>query len=271
MTTTTVSPTSRLSSPRLPALTEERVFIARSVRHSLRQVEPLLMAIFLPVLLMLMFVYVFGGAIDPGGDRGAYVNYVVPGIILLCAGFGASSTGVDVATDSATGIMDRLRTMPIRSWAVLTGHVAASLLRNIVATAVVMATALAIGWRPSGGVVEWLGAIAVIALYILTITYLFAAIGMASGSPEATNGYGFILLFLPYVSSAFVGTQTLPSWMQGFAEHQPVTPVIETVRGLLMGTDAGSSPGLAVAWCVGLLAGAIVWAAAAFRRRAGRR
>ncbi len=248
--------------------TEEATFIVRSLRYSIRNGEALLMAILLPVMIMLMFVFVFGGAIDIGG---AYVNYVVPGIILLCAGFGASSTAVDVAGDLATGIMDRFRTMPIRSWAVLTGHVIASLVRNLVATGIVIGVALLLGFQPDATALEWLGSIALVALYILAITYLFAAIGLSAGSAEAANGYGFILLFLPYLSSAFVPVDTLPVWLRGVAEYQPLTPVIETIRAMLMGTDAGSQPWWAVGWCLLILLIAVVWGAVMFRRKAGRR
>lgn len=266
--TTLTAPTPAPPAARLRPGAEEAVFIGRSLRHSVRNVDAMLMAIILPVMLMLLFVYVFGGAFDPGGG---YVNYVVPGIILLCAGFGASSTAIDVAGDKASGIMDRLRTLPIRSWAAVTGHVVASLVRNLLATAVVIGVAFAIGFRPTGGVIEWLLAIALVALYILAITYLFAAIGLATGSPEAANGYGFVLLFLPYLSTAFVGADTLPTWLRGFAEHQPITPVIETVRALLMGTPAGSAPAVALAWLAGILAVAIVWSVILFKRQAGRR
>lgn len=247
---------------------EEATFIGRSLRLSLRNPETLLMAVLLPVMIMLMFTFVFGGSIDPGGD---YVNYVVPGIILLCAGFGASSTAVDVATDMETGIIDRFRTMQIRSWAVLTGHVVASLARNLLATGIVIGVAIAVGFRPTAGPIEWVGAIAVVALYILAITYLFAAIGLASGSPSAANGYGFVLLFLPYLSSAFVQIETLPAWLRGVAEHQPLTPVIETIRALLMGTDVGNRPVVAIGWCLLILFLAVVWGAVMFRRKAGRR
>jgi ABC-2 type transport system permease protein len=261
MTTTT-------RATRLRFGTEEAVFISRSLRYSMRNGEALLMAVMLPVILMLLFVSVFGGAIDAGGG---YVNYVVPGIILLCAGFGASSTAVDVATDLDTGIMDRFRTMPIRSWAVLTGHVVASLLRNLLATGIVIGVALLVGFRPMAGPLEWLGMFAVVALYILAITYLFAAIGLSAGSAEAANGYGFILLFVPYLSSAFVPLDTLPVWLRWIAENQPITPVIETIRGMLMGTDAGSRPWWAVGWCLLILFIAVVWGAVMFRRKAGRR
>ncbi|MGM0882397.1 MAG: ABC transporter permease [Bacillota bacterium] len=244
------------------------IFIGRSLRHSLRNVEALIMAIMLPIILMLLFTYVFGGAIDPTGD---YVNYVVPGIILLCAGFGSSSTAVDVATDMTNGIIDRFRTMPIRSVSVVAGHVAASLARNLLATCIVIGVALLVGFRPSAGTWEWIAALGVIVLFILTYTWLFAAIGLVTGSPSAASGYGFALLFLPYLSSAFVPTNTLPSWLQGFANHQPITPVIETIRGLLAGTPIRDNGWWAIGWCAAILLIALVWCAIAFRRKSGRR
>lgn len=252
----------------LAPFTEESVFVGRSLRHSLRNIDALIMAIMLPVILMLLFTFVFGGAIDPDGG---YVDYVVPGIILLCAGYGAASTAVDVAGDMETGIIDRFRTMPIRSWAVLSGHVVASLVRNLFATGVVIGVALLLGFRPDATPLEWIAAVGLIALYILAITYLFAAIGLAARSAEAANGYGFILMFLPYLSSAFVATDSMPSWLQWIADNQPITPIIETIRGLLMGTDFGVRPFWAVGWCLLILGIAVVWAAVVFRRKAGRR
>lgn len=252
----------------LPLGAEEATFIRRSLLHSLRDGESMVMAILLPVITMLMFTFVFGGAIDESGD---YVNYVVPGIILLCAGFGASSTAVSVAQDMQNGIVDRFRTMPIRASAVLTGHVVASLVRNLLATALVIGVGIAVGFRPSGGPLEWLGALAIVALYILAITYLFAAIGLAAGSAQAASSYGFILLFLPYVSSAFVPIETMPEWMHWIATNQPLTPIIETIRGLLMGTELGSGPLWALGWCIAILAVSIGFGAVMFRRKAGRR
>lgn len=249
-------------------LTTNAVFIGRSLRHSLRNVEALLMAIMLPIMLMLMFTYIFGGAIDPTGN---YVNYVVPGIILLCAGFGSSSTAVDVATDMTNGIIDRFRTMPLRATSVITGHVAASVARNILATCIVILVALLVGFEPSASFAEWLAAFGLIVLFILTFTWLFAAIGLVTGSPSAASGYGFVLLFLPYLSSAFVPTNTMPSWIQGVANHQPITPVIETVRALLAGSHVGDNGWIAVLWCAGILLLALIWSAAAFRKKSGHR
>ncbi len=254
--------------PRISGLTAESVFVRRSLLHSLRDGESLTMAIMLPVMLMLLFTFVFGGAIDP---TGAYVDYVVPGIILLCAGFGAASTAVYVARDLQTGIIDRFRTMPLRSGAVLTGHVVSSMIRNLLATGIVIGVALLVGFRPTADVWGWVGATGVIALYILAITYLFAAIGLAAGSPEAASGYGFIILFLPYLSSAFVPVDTMPSWLQWVAEHQPITPIIETIRGLLFDLPMGAEPWWALGWCLGILAVSVAWGAWLFRRKAGRR
>ncbi|AZN39759.1 ABC transporter permease [Paenibacillus albus] len=249
-------------------LTTNAVFIGRSIRLSMRNTEALVMAIVLPVMLMLMFTYVFGGAIDPGGD---YVVYVVPGIILLCAGFGSSSTAVSVAEDMTNGIIDRFRTMPLHSVSVITGHIVASLARNLLATGIVIGVGHLVGYRSSASAGEWLAALGVIALFILAFTVLFAAIGLSSGNPSAASGYGFALLFLPYLSSAFVPTDTMPIWLRGVAEHQPITPVIETIRGLLNGTPIHNNGWLAIAWCLGLLAIAFIWCNLVFKRKSGRR
>lgn len=260
--------TTTIDRPRLAPLVAEATFIRRSLIHTLRTPDALIMAIALPVILMLLFTFVFGGAIE--GD-GQYVNYVVPGIILLCAGFGAASVANDVANDMTTGIIDRFRTMPLRASAVITGHVVASLLRNLVATAVVIGVALAVGFRPDATPLEWAAMLGLVAFYILAITYLFAAIGLAASSPEAAGGYGFILMFLPYLSSAFVPVDTMPEWLRGISTHQPLTPIIETIRGLLLGTDIGDSAGLALMWCAIILVAAVLWAGLLFRVKAGRR
>jgi ABC-2 type transport system permease protein len=250
------------------ALTAETTFIRRSIVHTLRTPDALVMAIVLPTVLMLLFTFVFGGAIE---EDGSYVNYVVPGIILLCAGFGSASVAVDVATDMQTGIIDRFRTMPVRASAVITGHVVASVLRNLLATAIVIGVGIAVGFRPDADALDWLAMTGVIALYIVAITYLFAAIGLASSGPEAASGFGFILLFVPYLSSAFVPIDTLPVWLRWVAENQPLTPIIESIRGFLTGSELGANGWLAVGWCVLILAVALVWSAVAFRAKAGRR
>jgi len=255
--------------PSLAPFTEEAVFIGRSIRHSLRNVEALVMSVALPVILMLLFTFVCGGAIDATGD---YVDFVVPGIILVCAGFGAASTAVSVNQDMTLGIIDRFRTMPIRAGVVLTGHIVASLARNLLATAVVVGVGLAVGFRPSAGPLEWFAAVGLVALYILAITAIFATIGLAASSPDAASGYGFILLFLPYLSSAFVPIATMPTWLQPIAEFLPVTPIIDAIRALLLGTPLdGWDIVWSLAWCLGFILLAAVWGSWLFRRKAARR
>lgn len=237
------------------------VFIGRSLRHSLRDGEGLLMAVVLPVLLLLLFTYVFGGALVVDG----YVDFVVPGVVLTCAGFGASSVAVAVNRDVTLGAMRRFRTMPVAAPMVLAGHVVASLLRNLVATGVVVAVALAVGFRPTASPAEWLLVLTLVALWILAITALFAVVGLVSGSPEAANGYGFVLLFLPYLSSAFVPVETMPAWLQGVATHQPMGPLVDSLRALLVGVGEPATA-VALAWSLGITAVATVLASLAFRR-----
>jgi ABC-2 type transport system permease protein len=245
------------------AVLDARVMVTRSVRRSFRDPEAFFTALMLPVILMLLFVYVFGGAMRTGTS---YVDYVVPGLIVLCAGFGAGTTATAVATDMSNGIVDRFRSMPLAKSSVVIGHVVASLVRNLLATVLAIGVGLAVGWRPGGSPLDWLAATALVVLFILALSYLAAAVGLVAGSPEAANSMSIVLMFLPYVSTAFVPVETMPSWLHGFAEHQPMTPVIETLRGLWMGTPLGHQPLWALAWSVGILAVSAVLATALFNR-----
>ncbi|WP_067836363.1 ABC transporter permease [Nocardia lijiangensis] len=249
----------------LRTVQDSAAMLDRNLRHTLRSPDTMIMTIALPVMILLMFVYVFGGAMDVG--PGAYIDYVVPGIILLCAGFGASTTAVSISTDLAEGIIDRFRTMAIARSAVLTGHVAGSLIRNLITTGLVIVVAIALGFRPTADPLRWLGVLGVIAVFVLALSWLAAALGLLARNPEAANGFTFFFMFLPYVSSAFVPTGSMPSWLHVFAENQPVTPVIETMRGLLMGTPIGDSALLAVLWCTGIAAVGYVAAGVLFLRR----
>jgi ABC-2 type transport system permease protein len=230
----------------------------------MRNVEALLMAVILPIMLMLIFVFIFGGAINSGTE---YVNYVVPGIVIVCAGFGASTTAVSVTHDMVGGIIDRIRSMPVVSSAVLTGHVVASVARNLVAMALVIGVGLLVGWRPAAGVGGWLAAIGFLALFMLSISWLSACLGLLVRTVDAAGGATFAITFLPYVSSAFVPIDTLPTWLRGVAEHQPITPIVETTRGLLMGTPIGSSWWIALIWFGGITLVSFAWAALLFQRR----
>lgn len=249
------------------AVSDVATMIDRSVRLTRRNVDTLFVSILLPLLMMALFVYVFGGAIDTGTQ---YINYVVPGILLLTSGYGASNTAMAVADDMTTGMMDRLRSLPIRSFAVLTGHVTASVARNAVSTTVVVLAALAMGFRPNASPVDWLAAIGLLLLYVIALSWLAAALGVIAKSVESASALSFFMLFLPYLSSAFVRTETMPAFLRPISEHQPITPVIEAVRGFLTGTPIGSNGWIALAWCVGLLVFSTTLASVLYRRRTAR-
>ncbi|OEJ32473.1 ABC transporter permease [Streptomyces subrutilus] len=236
----------------------------RSVRISRRQPDALITALMLPVMLMLIFVYFFGGAIDTGTR---YVTYVVPGAMLLCAGFGAASTAVSVADDMKNGVIDRFRSRDVGGIPILAGHVTASVLRNLVSTSLVLAVALAIGFRPQASAPAYLAAAGLLVTYITAISWLAAALGLLAKSPEAASGFTFLMMFLPYPSSAFVPIDTMPDWLHGFANHQPLTPVIESLRALLLDQPAGNAPWLALTWCAAIAAGSVALAATLFNRR----
>jgi ABC-2 type transport system permease protein len=264
---TAVSATAPARSRVYWAASDSLTLIGRSVRQSVRSIDALITAAVLPVMLLLLFVYVFGGAIRISGR---YVDYVVPGIILLCAGFGSATTAVSVCQDMTGGAVERFRSLPIVSSAVLSGHVVASVLRNLASTAIVIGVALAIGFHPHAGVGEWLAAIGILILFMAAISWLAACFGLVARSPEAANAFSFVVMFLPYVSSAFVPTRTMPEALQWFADHQPVTPIIETLRSLLMGTPSAGHAVAAVAWCAGAVIGGCVVASVLFRRRTAR-
>jgi ABC-2 type transport system permease protein len=238
---------------------------ARNMRHTLRSPDSLISTLALPIMILLMFVYVFGGAMNVGDST--FVDYVVPGIILLCASFGASTTAVGVSVDITEGIVDRFSTMAISRSAFLTGHIAESLLRNMAATTVVVGVALAIGFRPTADPLRWLAAAGVLALVVLALSWCSACFGLIASSPEAANGFTIFAMFTPYISSAFVPPETMPNWLRGFAEHQPVTPVIETLRGLLVGTPIGNSAVLALVWWGAIAAVSYIAALVLYRRR----
>ncbi len=249
------------------ALSDVVALVGRCGRLARRDVETMTVALALPVLMLLLFVYVFGGAIDAGGP---YLAYVVPGVLLLCAGFGAATTAPAVAVDTTGPMIDRLRSMPIRASALLIGHVTAGVARNALSVLLVVALAVALGFRSPAGPLGWLAAAAVVLGWIVALSCAAAALGTVARSVQGANGATFAMLFLPYLSSAFVPVGTMPSFLRPIAEHQPVTPVTDAVRALLAGADPGSSLPVALAWEAGLLAVAFACAVLAFRRRTRR-
>lgn len=199
-------------------MSEALTLAGRCLRMNRRDPEALFMAILLPVALMLVFVYFFGGAIDTGS---AYVTYVVPGLLVLCAGYGSAGTAMRVTEDMRTGVVDRLRSMGVTGTPMLAGHVAASVVRNILATAMVLSVALLIGFRPAADPLAWLAAAGLLLAYLIAVSWLAAGVGLLARTPEGASGFTFFLMFLPYPSSAFVPIETMPTWLHGFAEHQP--------------------------------------------------
>jgi ABC-2 type transport system permease protein len=244
-------------------MSDSLALIGRSVRHSVRSVDALLTSVLLPVMLLLLFVYVFGGAIQ---SDGRYLDYVVPAIVLLCAGYGSALTAVSVNADMTSGVIDRFRSLPIASAAPLTGHVVAGMLRNVVSTVLVLAVALTLGFEPSAGPLEWLGVLGVLVAFMAAISWLAAAFGLLARSAESAGAFSFVVLFLPYVSSAFVPPESMPAALEAVAEHQPITPLVETLRALMLGSG-GSDAVVALAWCGALSAAGVVASARLFRRR----
>jgi ABC-2 type transport system permease protein len=238
--------------------------VRRATRLTLRNGDALLTSLALPIMLMLLFVYLFGGAIETGTE---YVTYVVPGVILLCASFGASLTAVAVTNDMTNGIMDRFRSMDVRGAAVLGGHVAASTARNLMSTVLVLGVAFLIGFRPQASFLNWLAVIGILVVAIVALSWASAAVGLLAKTPEAASGFTFFVMFLPYPSSAFVPVETMPTWIHGFAENQPFTPMIESLRGFLLDVPVGNAPWLALAWCAGILVVSIAASGYLFKRR----
>jgi ABC-2 type transport system permease protein len=253
------------------ALQDSATMLRRNLRHALRYPSMTIATIAGPVLMLLMFDYAFGGALGTGiggaaSGGGHYIDYLAPGIILMAATSGSVATAVAVCTDMTEGIINRFRTMAISRSSVLTGHVVGSTIQTLVSIVFVIAVALALGFRPTAGPGDWLAAIGLLALVTFALTWLSAAFGLVTSSPEAASNAPLPFQFLPFLGSAIVPTDSMPAGMRIFAENQPFTPIIETLRGLLMGTPIGDSAMLAVGWCAALALVGYLWARRAFNR-----
>ncbi|MFV2118251.1 ABC transporter permease [Streptomyces sp. Act-28] len=257
------------------AVSDSATMLRRNLKHAVRYPAMSLSVVLTPVVMLLLFTYAFGGALGAGiagapTGGGKYIDYVAPGIILMTATAGAVATAVGVCVDTTEGIVNRFRTMSISRAAFLTGHVAGSVVQTMVAIALVIGVALAIGFRPDASAVEWVAAIGLLALLTLALTWLSAGIGLVSRTPESASNTPLPLTFLPLLGSAVVPTDSMPTGLRWFAEYQPFTPAIETLRGLLMGTGIGDSGYAALAWGVGLSLLGYLWARRAFDRTAER-
>jgi ABC-2 type transport system permease protein len=241
------------------------VLTGRSVRHITRSVDTIITTAIMPVAMMLLFVYVFGGAIDTGSV--AYVNYMLPGILLMTVASGVAYTSLRIFNDIQCGVFERFQSMPIARSSVLWAHVLTSLVANMVSLAVVLVVAVVIGFRSGASVLAWLGIAGLLMLFTLGLTWLAIGAGLSARTMEGASAFAYPLIFLPFVSSAFVPTETMPTVVQAFAEHQPVTPIVDTLRALIEQQPVGTDGWVALAWCVGIVVLAHALAMAAYRRR----
>jgi len=252
-------------------VSDAATMLRRSLRHMLRYPSLTFFVVAIPVVLMLLFVYVFGGTMGAGlggasSGRAEYLQYLVPGIIVLTVATAAQGTAISIAMDMTEGIISRFRTMAISRASVLTGHVVGSMIQTMLGTAAVIGVALLLGFRPAAGPAGWIAAIGVLAMIGLALIWLCVALGMVTKSVEAASNVPMPLMLLPFLGSGFVPTASMPAGMRWFAEHQPFTPVIETLRGLLAGAPVGSSAAVAVAWCAGITLFGYLWARALYNR-----
>ncbi len=250
------------------------VLTQRSLRHIWRSPDTILTTAITPVAMLLLFVYVFGGAITGGGaipgsrtGREAYVDYLLPGILVITVASGITYTAFRLFTDMSSGIVARFQSMPIAPSAVLWGHVLTSIVANVVSLVLVVGIAIVVGFRSSTDLMGWLGVGALLLLFTFALTWLAIIPGLTATSVDGVSGFSYPLVFLPFVSSAFVPTTGMPGPVQWFADHQPITPIVNTLRNLMSAQPVGTEGWVAFAWCVGLLILAYLLAMATYRRK----
>ena len=243
------------------------VLLKRSLRHILRSPDTIITTAVTPIAMLLLFVYVFGSAIDVGGA--SYVNYLLPGILLITVASGIAYTAFRLFTDVSGGIFERFQSMPIARSALLWSHVLTSVVANLTALVLVVLVALVMGFRSSAGVLAWLAVLGILVLFTLALTWLAVVPGLTAKSVDGVSGFSYPLIFLPFISSAFVPTAGMPGPVRWFAEHQPVTSIVNTIRALFAGQSFGDDGWLALAWCVGLLLVAYALAMRTYRATVG--
>jgi ABC-2 type transport system permease protein len=250
------------------ALRDSSTMLRRYLLHMRRYPVMTFMVIMIPAVFLLLFVFVLGGTLGAGlgGDRSAYANYVAPGILLLAIAGAGQGTAISVAMDMSEGIIARFKTMAIFRPSVLTGHVLGSVVQTVVGLAIVVAIAIGVGFRPTATPVEWLAATGVLAMVSFAVIWVCLALGLVTKSVEAASNLPMPLLLLPFLGSGFVPTDSMPTAVRLFAQYQPFTPVMETLRGLLLGTAIGNNGILAIAWCVAMTVGGFVWSVKLYNR-----
>lgn len=241
--------------------------LRRNLKHALRYPSLTFAVVVMPVMMLLLFNYAYGSTLGAGIGGGSYIDYVAPGIVLMAAISGSLVTAIGVCTDMTEGIVNRFRTMAISRSAFLAGHVVGSLIQTVIGLVLVIGAALAMGFRPTAGPVEWLAAAGLLVFVALALTWISAGIGLVAKTVESASNMPMPLQFLPFIGSAIVPTDSMPTALRWFAEYQPFTPIIETLRGLLMGTPIGNSAWSALAWCTGLTLLGFFWSRSVFYRR----
>ncbi|TGE39819.1 ABC transporter permease [Desulfosporosinus fructosivorans] len=242
------------------------VMLGRSMRHIFRSMDTIITVTITPIAMMLLFVYVFGGAIQTGTDN--YVNYLLPGILLMAIASGIAYTAYRLFMDMQSGIFERFHSMPIARSAALWGHVLTSLVSNAISVVVIILVALIMGFRSSAGVLSWLAVAGILALFTLALTWIAAIAGLSAKSVDGAGAFSYPIIFLPFISSAFVPTETMPPVVRAFAENQPVTSIVEAIRSLLAVQPVGNDIWVALAWCLGILIVAYLFAMRAYKRKA---
>jgi len=241
------------------------VMLGRSMRHVTRSMDTIITVTIMPIAFMLLFVYVFGGAIRAGTDN--YVNYLMPGILLIAIASGISYTAFRLFNDLQNGIFERFHSMPIARSSVLWGHVLTSLVSNAISVVVIVLVGLLMGFRSSAGVLAWLAVVAILALFTLALTWVAVIAGLSASSTDGATAFSYPIVFLPFVSSAFVPTDTMPGPVRAFAENQPVTSIVNTIRALLGQQPVGGAIWIGLTWLVGVLIVAYAFAMVAYRRK----
>ena len=250
------------------ALSDTGVLTGRSLRHILRSPDTIITTAVTPIAIMLLFVYVFGGAIDLGTD-GSYIDYMLPGILLITIASGVAYTSYRLFLDLQGGIVDRFQSMPIARSSVLWAHVLTSVVANLVSVAIVVGVAFLMGFRTGASFGAWLAVAGILAMFTLALTWLAVLAGLSAKTVDGASAFSYPLIFLPFISSAFVPTDTMPGPVAWFAENQPVTSVVDTIRALFAEQPVGSDIWVALAWLVGILVVGYGLAVAAYRRRVG--
>ncbi|HEY6497449.1 MAG TPA: ABC transporter permease [Trebonia sp.] len=246
-------------------LSDAGVMLGRSLRHVTRSMDTIITVTIMPIAFMLLFVYVFGGAIKSG--TGNYVNYLMPGILLIAIASGISYTAFRLFNDLQSGIFERFHSMPIARSAVLWGHVLTSLVSNAISVVVIVGVGLLMGFRSSAGVLAWLAVAGILVLFTLALTWIAVIAGLSAKSTDGAVAFSYPLIFLPFISSAFVPTASMPAPVRAFADNQPVTSIVDTIRSLFERQPAGSDIWTALAWCAGILIAAYLFAVAVYRRK----